>query len=166
MIFKTILVPYDGSVMSDKALDKAVELATIIKESRIIIMHVVPEIPNPIFSRVIRSPKTGEVITFSEYMVSLYQEMESEMREKLKERKEKYQTSRERKKEIIRRIPKITKSPVTGIICNVLVNPCIVTPTLTHLVIPNSSSLYSIILSECFLRRFSIFCVRCEFRHY
>ena len=91
MVFKTILVPYDGSAMSDKALDKAVELANIIKESRIMIIHVVPEIPTPIFSRVIRSPKTGEVITFSEYMVSLYQEMESKMRERLEERKEKYQ---------------------------------------------------------------------------
>ena len=87
MVFKTILVPYDGSAMSDKALDKAVELANIIKESRIMIIHVVPEIPTPIFSRVIRSPKTGEVITFSEYMVSLYQEMESKMRERLEERK-------------------------------------------------------------------------------
>ena len=77
--------------MSDKALDKAVELANIIKKSRIMIIHVVPEIPTPIFSRVIRSPKTGEVITFSEYMVSLYQEMESKMRERLEERKEKYQ---------------------------------------------------------------------------
>lgn len=90
MVFKTILVPYDGSAMSDKALDKAVELATIIKESRIIIIHVVPEIPTPIFSRVIRSPQTGEVITYSEYMVALYQEMESEMRKRLEERKEKY----------------------------------------------------------------------------
>lgn len=61
-----MLVPYDGSTMSDKALDKAVELANIIKESRIMIIHVVPEIPTPIFSRVIRSPKTGEVINFSE----------------------------------------------------------------------------------------------------
>ena len=41
-----MLVPYDGSTMSDKALDKAVELANIIKESRIMIIHVVPEIPN------------------------------------------------------------------------------------------------------------------------
>ena len=90
MVFKTILVPYDGSAMSDKALDKAVELATVIKESRIIIIHVVPEIPTPIFSRVIRSPQTGEVITYSEYMVALYQEMESEMRKRLEERKEKY----------------------------------------------------------------------------
>ena len=90
LVFKTILVPYDGSAMSDKALDKAVELANIIKESRIMIIHVVPEIPTPIFSKEIRSPKTGEVITFSEYMVSLYQEMESKMRERLEERKEKY----------------------------------------------------------------------------
>jgi nucleotide-binding universal stress UspA family protein len=90
MVFNTILVPYDGSAMSDKALDKAVELATIIKESRIIIIHVIPEIPTPIFSRVIRSPQTGEVITYSEYMVALYQEMESEMRKILEERKEKY----------------------------------------------------------------------------
>ena len=45
MVFKTILVPYDGSPMSDKALDKAVELANIIKKSRIMIIHVVPEIP-------------------------------------------------------------------------------------------------------------------------
>jgi nucleotide-binding universal stress UspA family protein len=54
------------------------------------INHVIPEIPTPIFSRVIRSPKTGEVINFSEYMESLYQEMESKMRERLEERKEKY----------------------------------------------------------------------------
>ena len=54
------------------------------------IIHVVPEIPTPIFSKEIRSPKTGEVITFSEYMESLYQEIESKMRERLEERKEKY----------------------------------------------------------------------------
>src|ERR671910_309728 len=90
MGFKIILVPHDGSTMSDKALDKAVEIAKLAKGSHIIIIHVIPEIPTPIFSRVIRSPKTGEVITFSEYMISLYQEMESEMREKLEDRKEKY----------------------------------------------------------------------------
>jgi nucleotide-binding universal stress UspA family protein len=90
LVFNTILVPYDGSAMSDKALDKAVELANIIKESKIMIIHVVPEIPTPIFSRVIRSPKTGKVITFTEYIESLYQEMESKMRERLEERKEKY----------------------------------------------------------------------------
>lgn len=90
MVFETILLPYDGSAMSDKALDKAVELAKSVKGSKIIIIHVIPEIPTPIFSRVIRAPKTGEVITFSEYMTSLYQEMESRMREKLEDIKTKY----------------------------------------------------------------------------
>lgn len=90
MAFKIILVPHDGSVMSDKALDKAVEIAKLAKGSQIIIIHVIPEIPTPIFSREIRSPETGEVITFSEYMISLYQKIESEMREKLEDKKKKY----------------------------------------------------------------------------
>lgn len=90
MIFKTILVPYDGSNMSDKALDKAVEVAKLVNDSKIIIIHVIPEIPIPIFLKEIRSPKTGARITFSEYMESLYEQMESEIKEKLKEKKEKY----------------------------------------------------------------------------
>ena len=89
MGFKVILVPHDGSVMSDKALDKAVEIAKL-AQSQIIIIHVIPEIPTPIFSKVIRSPNTGEVITFSEYLLSLYQEMESQMRVKLEDKKKKY----------------------------------------------------------------------------
>ena len=47
MVFKTILVPYDGSDMSDKALDKAVEIAKLVNNSKIIIIHVIPEIPTP-----------------------------------------------------------------------------------------------------------------------
>ena len=90
MGFKIILVPHDGSIISDKALDKAVEIAKLAKGSQIILIHVIPEIPTPIFSREIRSPETGEVITFSEYMISLYQEIESEMREKLEDKKKKY----------------------------------------------------------------------------
>jgi nucleotide-binding universal stress UspA family protein len=77
LLFKTILIPYDGSNISDKALDHAVEIARLIKDSKIIIMHVIPEIPIPIFSK-----ETPEVITFSVYMVSLYQEIESEIKEK------------------------------------------------------------------------------------
>ena len=76
--------------MSDKALDKAVEVAKLVNGSKIIIIHVIPEIPTPIFLKEIRSPKTGVVITFSEYMVSLYQEIEFEMREKLERKNEKY----------------------------------------------------------------------------
>ena len=93
MVFKTILVPYDGSDMSDKALDKAVEIAKLVNNSKIIIIHVIPEIPTPIFLKEIRSSKTGARITFSEYMESLYEQMESEIKEKLRERKEKYSKS-------------------------------------------------------------------------
>jgi nucleotide-binding universal stress UspA family protein len=93
LIFKTILVPYDGSDMSDKALDKAVEVAKLVNGSKIIIIHVIPEIPTPIFLKEIRSSKTGARITFSEYMESLYEQMESEIKEKLKERKERYSKS-------------------------------------------------------------------------
>jgi nucleotide-binding universal stress UspA family protein len=89
LIFKTILVPYDGSDMSDKALDKAVEIAKLIKDSKIIIIHVIPEIPTPIFSKEVRSPKTGVVITFSEYMVSLYQENGIRDKRKTKRKKRK-----------------------------------------------------------------------------
>jgi nucleotide-binding universal stress UspA family protein len=90
MIFKTILVPYDGSTMSDKALDKAVEVAKLVNGSKVIIMQVIPEIPTPIFSRPFRSPETGEVVSFSEYMESLYEQIESEIKEKLNKRNEKY----------------------------------------------------------------------------
>jgi nucleotide-binding universal stress UspA family protein len=92
-MLKKILLPYDGSVMSEKALDKAVEIAKMVKDSEIIIIYIVAEIPTPIFSRVIRSPKTGEVTTFSEYMSVLYKEMESEMREKLEDKKKAYSSN-------------------------------------------------------------------------
>lgn len=89
-MLKKILLPYDGSAMSEKAFDKAVEIAKMVKESQIIIIYVIAEMPTPIFSRVIRSPKTGEVTTFSEYMSVLYKGMESEMRQKLEDKKKKY----------------------------------------------------------------------------
>ena len=77
--------------MSYKDLDQAVEISKLVKDSKLIIIHVIPEIPTPVFSKEVRSPKTRKVITFAEYMVSLYNEMESEIKEKLEERKkEKY----------------------------------------------------------------------------
>ncbi len=57
MVFKTILVPYDGYNMSDKALEKAVEVAKLVNGSKITIIHVIPEIPTPIFLKEIRSPR-------------------------------------------------------------------------------------------------------------
>jgi|GEM_PF-3371346 len=40
------------------------------------------------FSKKTRFPQRSEITTFSEYIVSLYQEIEYEMREKLEGRKE------------------------------------------------------------------------------
>jgi nucleotide-binding universal stress UspA family protein len=62
MGFEIILVPHDGSNMSNKALNKAVEIAKLTKDSQIIIIHIIPEIPTPIFTRSLRSPETGEIL--------------------------------------------------------------------------------------------------------
>ena len=49
MEYKTILIPHDGSKFSDKAVDVAIELAMISKESHVILLHVMPN-PNPVAS--------------------------------------------------------------------------------------------------------------------
>jgi nucleotide-binding universal stress UspA family protein len=55
VVFHKILVPYDSSAASDRALFNAVEIAKMSEESgrirkhggviRIILLHVIPEIP-------------------------------------------------------------------------------------------------------------------------
>jgi hypothetical protein len=55
-----------------------------VNSSKVIIIHVIPEIPTPIFLKEIPLPKIGARITFSEYMESLYEQMKSEIKEKLK----------------------------------------------------------------------------------
>ena len=59
MTFKKILVPYDGSPMSDKAMEKAVEISKLVEESRITVIHVIQEISTPIFDRAIRISTNG-----------------------------------------------------------------------------------------------------------
>jgi nucleotide-binding universal stress UspA family protein len=61
MPFKKILIPYDGSAMSDKALEKAVEISKLVEGSRITVIHVIQEISTPVFDGAIRSPRTGEM---------------------------------------------------------------------------------------------------------
>lgn len=87
MTFKKILVPYDGSPMSDKALEKAVEISKLVEGSRITAIHVIQEISTPVFDRAIRSPQTGEVTSFAEYMATVYQEIRNMMQKGLEERK-------------------------------------------------------------------------------
>ena len=92
MTFNKILVPYDSSTASDKALSNALKIAMLSKESErihkngdgavtISLLHVLPEIPMPpsFGSTTLRrlSEKTGEKITFREYLKEVYQEMKS-----------------------------------------------------------------------------------------
>ncbi|MDQ3970196.1 MAG: universal stress protein [Thermoproteota archaeon] len=99
LVFKKILVPYDGSDLANKALEHAVSLAKMHNRrnsgdirTEIIILHVVPEIPitNVIFERSIRSKKTGEITTVSQHVQELYQQMKDGMKELLEEKRENY----------------------------------------------------------------------------
>ncbi len=78
MQYRRILVPYDASEMSDKALKRAIEIAKS-NQSDIFIIHVIPEIP--ISSRQISSIKTsdkGEIL-ITPSTKEVYDKMESDM---------------------------------------------------------------------------------------
>jgi nucleotide-binding universal stress UspA family protein len=95
--FRKILVPYEGSYLSDKAFEYAVDLANMNRPSsnkntlktEIILLHVVPEIPitNLLLERPIRTKKNKGVVNLSEYVRELYQQIEEGMREILENKK-------------------------------------------------------------------------------
>jgi nucleotide-binding universal stress UspA family protein len=91
MTFKKILVPYDGSPMSDKAMEEAVEISKLTEGAQITVIHVIQEISTPIFDRAIRSPQSGEITSFAEYMTTAYNEIRKMMEEGLAERKKKFE---------------------------------------------------------------------------
>jgi nucleotide-binding universal stress UspA family protein len=86
-----MVVPYDSSAASNKALSNAFVIAKMSEESEriskhgdvisIILLHVIPEIPVPpsfIGSPLRRlSEKTGERTTIREYLKEVYQEMKA-----------------------------------------------------------------------------------------
>jgi len=92
---RKILVPYDGSKQSDKALKKAVELVELIKKGgtkiEINMLHVVPEIyaPPTLFDRDvnIKSKITGKRLTSQQYLKEYYHEMKSKAKNKLETKK-------------------------------------------------------------------------------
>ena len=94
MGFRRILVPHDGSKPSDKAIDSAIELAKMSKDSHIILLHVIPEMQIPmVFERPIRSSKTGETTTTTEYWLELYEEIKSSALKMLEKWKLKCETA-------------------------------------------------------------------------
>jgi nucleotide-binding universal stress UspA family protein len=87
--FKKILVPYDGSRPADNALNQAIKLAKMSEDIEISLLHVVPEFPMPpMFEKPTRS-KIGKVITGTEYLNDMYQEMRSNALKTLYEKKQK-----------------------------------------------------------------------------
>ncbi|WP_458747366.1 universal stress protein [Candidatus Nitrosocosmicus sp. T] len=76
MPFNRILVPFDTSELSMKALEKAVELS-VVNKSQIFILHVINEIPLPIhYSKI--ELKNNEV-TISPLVNKLHNEIKNEM---------------------------------------------------------------------------------------
>jgi nucleotide-binding universal stress UspA family protein len=94
-IYSKILVPYDGSKYAEKALNKAVNLAKLIKGSEIIILNVIEEILTPplVFPTRIRHYKTGEDTTLSTYFRDLQTDMRYKMINTLEKIKQKYERS-------------------------------------------------------------------------
>ena len=88
-MYKKILVPYDGSEPSDKALDHAVSIAKMSGISEVILLYVIAEFPTYHFiERPARSIKTGEKTTVSQYLKEVYELMEESANDVLDKKKE------------------------------------------------------------------------------
>jgi nucleotide-binding universal stress UspA family protein len=88
-VYKKILVPYDGSEPSDKALDHAVNIAKMSGKSEVILLYVIAEFPTYHFiERPARSIKTGEKTTVSQYLKEVYELMEESANDVLDKKKE------------------------------------------------------------------------------
>jgi nucleotide-binding universal stress UspA family protein len=88
MLFKNILVPYDGSQLSEKALKLALEIAKVTGYSQVSLLNVIEEIPLPTvrFNVRFRSIKTDERVSASSYFKELYKNMQSNMKNKLEQK--------------------------------------------------------------------------------
>jgi nucleotide-binding universal stress UspA family protein len=88
-MYKKILVPYDDSEPSNKALDHAAAIAKMSGGSEVILLYVIAEFPTYHFiERPARSIKTGEKITLSQYLKEVYELMEESANDLLDKKKE------------------------------------------------------------------------------
>lgn len=88
-MYKKILVPYDDSEPSNKALDHAAAIAKMSGGSEVILLFVIAEFPTYHFiERPARSIKTGETITLSQYLKEVYELMEESANDVLDKKKE------------------------------------------------------------------------------
>jgi nucleotide-binding universal stress UspA family protein len=102
-MYSKILVPYDGSKYAEKALNKAVNLAKLIRGSEIIILNVIEEILTPpvVFPSSVRHYKTGDVTTLSTYFRDLQTDMRYKMINTLEKIKQKYDNTVKIRKEVL-----------------------------------------------------------------
>ena len=88
-MYKKILVPYDDSEPSNKALDHAAAIAKMSGGSEVILLYIIAEFPTYHFiERPARSIKTGEKITLSQYLKEVYELMEENANDVLDKKKE------------------------------------------------------------------------------
>jgi nucleotide-binding universal stress UspA family protein len=89
-VYKKILVPYDDSEVSNKALENAVDIAKISSKSQVIILHVVEEFPTfyRYIERPARSIKTGGRNTLSQYLEEVYSFMKEDAHNRLNDKKD------------------------------------------------------------------------------
>jgi nucleotide-binding universal stress UspA family protein len=92
LLFQKILVPYDGSKFSDKALENAIGIARLSgSNTEVILLHITPHIPIPLtFERPVYSAKTGKSIPLTQYIQELTEEMEENASKMLEEVRKKY----------------------------------------------------------------------------
>lgn len=92
MLFQKILVPYDGSKFSDKALENAVGLAKMSgPRTQVVLLHITPHIPIPLtFERPVYYAKTGKSIPLTQYIQELSKEMKENVSTMMKEVGKKY----------------------------------------------------------------------------
>ena len=92
MSFQKILVPYDGSKFSDKALETAIGIAKMSgQNTELILLHITPSIPIPLtFERPVYYAKTGKSIPLTQYIEELTKEMEENASIMMDELKKKY----------------------------------------------------------------------------
>lgn len=92
MLFQKILVPYDGSKFSDKALQNAIGISKMSgSNTEVILLHITPIIPIPMtFERPVYYAKTGKSTPLTQYIQELTEEMEENASKMLEEVRKKY----------------------------------------------------------------------------
>jgi nucleotide-binding universal stress UspA family protein len=87
MPFHKILVPFDASELSIKALEQAIELSRE-NQTQIFILHVIREIP--LSTRFSRIELRNQEVVISPYSKKVYDELRDDMSLTLEEQKKKY----------------------------------------------------------------------------